>query len=69
MACPCRSYGGGAKHQPGDHHNGKKVNYVTDELYDSINDPEENYNIAGLKPNLTDELSKQLNKGWRAKSR
>lgn len=47
---------------------GEKGQYVTAELYDSINDPEENQNIAKVEGNETivADLSRQIEEGWRA---
>ncbi len=44
------------------------LDYVTSELYDLINDPEENRNISQKPENtlLVKQLSEQLNAGWRA---
>jgi len=46
----------------------EKGDFVTTELYDSQNDPDENINIAYLNENknLVNELSMQLKEGWRA---
>jgi iduronate 2-sulfatase len=47
---------------------GVREDYVTNELYDSDVDPDENLNIAGFKEHkaLITDLSLQLNNGWRA---
>ena len=52
-----------------DHQNGIKGNFVTDELYDIVNDPEENYNIAGLEDGMSKKMSRLLAKGWKAEVR
>ncbi|MBD99684.1 MAG: iduronate sulfatase [Verrucomicrobia bacterium] len=47
---------------------GKKGTYVTNELYDGKTDPDENENISKLEENkkLIEDLSVQLNSGWKA---
>jgi iduronate 2-sulfatase len=46
----------------------QKGEYITNELYDSVKDPDENRNIAGDEgyKALIKELSNQLAQGWRA---
>jgi len=49
-----------------DHVNNVKGEYVTSELYDNDEDPEENVNVASQKKynQIVDELSLQLSAGW-----
>ena len=51
-----------------DHKKGERLDYVTSELYDIKNDPDENKNIAADKEmeSVVKKLSKQLEDGWRA---
>ena len=46
---------------------GVRGNFVTSELYDRREDPEENINIADVESNrvVVDQLSTQLVNGWR----
>ena len=50
-----------------DHIKGKRGDYVTSELYNSLKDPDENENIAGLEENkaIIEQLSINLSKGWK----
>lgn len=47
---------------------GEHGDFVTAELYNSINDPDENKNVAGEETykDIEVDLSEQLNKGWKA---
>jgi iduronate 2-sulfatase len=49
-----------------DHKAGERGDFVVAELYDSVEDPDENENIAGLKGNepIVKQLSEQLADGW-----
>ena len=51
-----------------DHVKGERGEFVTTELYDSVNDPDENKNIAENPENdeIVEELSDQLAQGWKA---
>lgn len=50
-----------------DHIQGKRGEYVINELYYSIEDPDENENIAAKEENkeVIEQLSRQLEEGWR----
>ncbi|MFT6816162.1 MAG: iduronate 2-sulfatase, partial [Sphingobacteriales bacterium] len=48
-----------------DHLKGEKGEFVTAELYDILNDPDENSNIWRDKPEVSETLKAQLAEGWK----